>query len=170
MSPTSTTGIAATRPDRRNLPGEARDHEGVTLPRPDVVEGPREPDIHSLGDGPLPAQRLGRDLAHRVGIARRRRPRLGDRQLSLRHEPVDVAGADEHHRPGEATPLQRLQQVQRAEKVDGQRRLRIAKRLGDVADRRQVQHRIGGRRVDDVARLIGVAKIQLDRNIGELPI
>src|SRR5687768_5605832 len=101
--------------DLRDLADERGDRELLPLSRTDMVERSRNDDALVARQRPLATERLRRDLADRVGIARRWRLVLVDRQSMLGHVPIDIAGAHEQQRPRKAGIVERAQQVERSE-------------------------------------------------------
>ena len=168
-SPASITGGA--RPSRmraicRAKPAMANDG---SCPGPMWLNGRARRTRHAFADRPLPAQRLGRELAHGVGVARHRQRRLVDGQPRGIDRAVDVAAARVDHAAAEARLAQRLEQVEGSQHVHAQRGLRVAERFGHVAAAREVDDRIRGRCAHGGAHRVPLEQVEAFGQLAERP-
>ncbi len=89
--------------------------------------------------------------------------------MGFGHQPVDLAGAHVEHAAAKLRRLERAQKVQRADDVDLERGLRVAKRFRHGALRGEMDHRIGSLLRDELRHRAFLAQIERRRDVGERP-
>lgn len=119
--------------DGGDLSREVRNHEILVLAGADVIKRAGHDDFEFAGKAPLAAKRFRGELAHGVRIAWAKNVVLADGEMVGGYESVLLAAADEEEATAESGGIERLQQVERAVKVDVNRGFGIFEGRGNEA-------------------------------------